>query len=352
MAKITRRQALAGLTMTPGLLAGCGQTGESISDARPGTLFDTSPGNPPFLTPWSPPPGLKKNLTPGPTPIRLACSSISFNYPKDGAITEMVKRVRDNGYTSAGCGNGAQWLNAPESEIRELKAALAEYDVVFFDMHAAVNNIHPDLTERKRINDFTIRQLEAAERVGCPLVTTHVGSCADHAVHAHPDNWTWETWKLSVSAMRQILKDTEGMDAALAIEPNDMVQINTPLSCRRLVDDVGSPRLKICMDPVNMSGLANHFRKTEFLDECFDLVGEDIIVCHAKDIILEGALHPRFLQVEPGQGTMDYETYLARISRLSWPRTLFLEHLAAERYPDVKAYIEGTAARLGVKIYS
>ncbi|MHB9028042.1 MAG: sugar phosphate isomerase/epimerase family protein [Candidatus Latescibacterota bacterium] len=350
MTKMTRRRAIAGMTATTGLLAGCAAQGGVHSQIRDGSLFETSPGNPPFLSPWSPPSGLKKDLAPGPTAIRLSCSAFPFNYPKNGAITDMVKRVRDNGYTSAGCGDGAQWLKAPESEIRELAAALAKYDVTFFDMHAAVNNIHPDPAERKRINGFTIRQMEAAERVGCPLVTTHVGSCADHATHAHPDNWTWATWKLSISSMRQILKDTEGMKVALAIEPNDVVQVNTPLACRHLVDEVG-PRLKICMDPVNMSGLANHFRKTEFIEECFDLVGEDIIVCHAKDIVLEGGLHPNFVQAEPGKGTMDYETYLVRMSRLAWPRTLFLEHLAAERYPDVKAFIEGTAARLGVKIY-
>ncbi len=34
----------------------------------------------------------------------------------------------------------------------------------------------------------------------------------------HPDNWTLETWKLAVSGIKQILKDTAGLKAALGME--------------------------------------------------------------------------------------------------------------------------------------
>jgi sugar phosphate isomerase/epimerase len=56
-------------------------------------------------------------------------------------------------------------------------------------------------------------------------------------------------------------------------------------------------------------------------------------------------------EVPPGQGVQDYETYLVRLSRMKWPRTLLLEHFPAKEYPPAKRFIEETAARIGVKIY-
>ena len=344
---MTRRNALKTGAVTAGAIAGAVRSGTAEAASK-------SPSHPSFLSPWSPPEDLKRDLTSGTTPIRLACSAYRLTYTEGADIAGMVKHVRDMGYSSSGDGYGLfnrnPWLDVPETSIRELKDALKRHDVVFFDMHAAINNIHPDLGERRKINQWLIEQMEAAERVECPMVTTHVGSRSPGAVYPHPLNWTRETWDLSIKVMRQLVKDTAGMKCVFGIEPDSLVQVNNPRSCRQLVDDCG-PRVQICLDPVNMSNLEYHYRKTEYINECFDLLGEDIFACHAKDIALKDSLQPVLYQVEPGQGTMDYDTYLARLSRLKWPRTLFLEHLAAERYPDVKRFIVETADRVGARIY-
>lgn len=342
----TRRQVLTSAAASSGLLFTSG-----LSQAAP----KGKSHHPEFLSPWSPPLNQKKDLTTGTTPVRLACSAYRLPYSKDTDITAMVKGIRDKGYTSAGFGAGLfnrnPWLDAPESAVRELKAALKQYDVTFFDMHSVCNLIHPDLDERRKIQRWFIEQMEAAERVGCPMVTAHVGSMAPGAVHPHPDNWTKECWDLGVREVRRIIKDTSGMKCVLSFEPDSLVQVNNPWACRQLVDDCG-PRAQICLDPVNMSNLEYHYRKTEYINACFDLLSEDIFCCHAKDIKLENSLQPMLVQTEPGTGTMDYETYLARLSRLNHTRTLLLEHLPEEKYPGVKQFIETTAANVGVTIYT
>ena len=312
----------------------------------------------PFLSPWSPPADRTRNLTPGPTPFRLAAwsSVTTLDYPKGLSITEMVKRIRDAGYSAGvsapGRLNRSPWLSAPESEIRELKDALKTYDVAFVDMHANANNIHPDLTERQKENRWTILECEAAERVGCPHVTTHTGSCAPSAIAMHPDNWTWETWKLSVKVMKQILKDTAGMKVALVIVPDNLATINCPRAHKQLIEDVGDPRLKVCLEPVNMMNIAFYFRSTELFEEAFDLLGEHIAIAHAKDsYILPDKMSMYLTEVPPGEGVLDYETYLVGLSRLTYPRTLLIEHMPDEKYAGAKRFIEETAARVGVKIY-
>ena len=57
-------------------------------------------------------------------------------------------------------------------------------------------------------------------------------------------------------------------------------------------------------------------------------------------------------EVAPGKGVLDYETYLVQLSRLSKPITLLIEHIPDNDYPGAKKYIEETAAKVGVKIYT
>jgi sugar phosphate isomerase/epimerase len=348
---MTRRRALSSGAIAAGVLMKT--AGIKTSEAR-----EEASSHPPFLSPWSPPADLKRDLTPGPTAIRLASWSgtTTLDYKRDGAIsiTGMVKRIRDKGYTS---GNAtirrSIWYEATDSEVRELKEALKTYDVAFFDMHTTGSIIHPDLKEREKVYRYTVESCEAAEKVGCPMVTTHTGSAGyERAMSPHPDNWTWETWKLSVKTMKKILDDTAGMKVALGVEATNMTAMNNPKAHLQLIEEIGDPRLKVCIDPVNMINLGTYYRNTELIEECFDLLDEHIIAAHAKDThILPNRMSAYITEVAPGKGILDYETYLVRLSRLSYPRSLLIEHIPEEEYPGAKKYIEDTAAKVGVTIY-
>ncbi len=180
---ISRRKALAAGTLSAGALfaTACSKPEQKT----PVKATETS-----FLTPWSPPPDVERDLTPGTTPIRLASWSnkTTLDYPKDIGITEIVKRIRDAGYTSGNAyfsmNNRCPWLEASEAEIAELKKALNEYDVTFFDMHTVGNNIHPDISERQKSLKYVVEACEGAERVGCTMVTTHAGNRSAEAAIA------------------------------------------------------------------------------------------------------------------------------------------------------------------------
>ena len=85
---------------------------------------------------WNPGPdeNLVRDLTPGPTPVRLG----GYLRPLEGkSPTEMVKKLRDDGFTGAHA-NPEPWNSMSDSEIRELQAALKKYDVYIFQ----VGNYH------------------------------------------------------------------------------------------------------------------------------------------------------------------------------------------------------------------
>lgn len=350
---ITRRKILTLGAASSGLMLA--KSSQNAVHAAP-----SQASHPPFLSPWSPPSNLKRDLIPGKTAIRLASWSkkTTLDYPpKNMSITEMVKNIRDMGYTSGNANikryEQSPWLDASESEIRELKEALKKYDVTFFDMHTTGSNIQLNLTEREKCKRYTIEACNAAERIGAQMVTTHIGSLSsERPFSPHRDNWTLETWKLSVKTMKQILEDSAGTNVAFGVEATNMTIMNNPRAHLQLIEEIGNPRLKVCIDPVNMINLGTYYRNTELINECFDILGEHIIAAHAKDTyVLPDKMSAYITEVVPGEGILDYETYLVRLSHLSYPRTLLIEHIPDEKYTEAKKYIEETAAKVGVKIY-
>ncbi len=299
---------------------------------------------------WAPGPDerVSRDLTPGPTPIRIGGY---LGYGNE-VIADTVQKLRDDGYAGA-VSSPEPWNTMKDSKLRELRAALTQHDVVVFEVGGYTNMIHPDPAERQKNLKHLAMCIETADKIGCPMVGTISGSLDPvNFFNVHPDNWTEKTWQVLVEAVKQVLRDTSGCKAALGMEAQVTTNIDGPRAHKRLMDDVGDMRCAVNFDPVNMISLASYYHTTELLNECFDLLGERIIGAHAKDTYIipdQQTVHVQ--EVCSGRGVMDYETFLVRLSRMKWPRTLLPEHVPADQLLEAKAYIEKVAAKVGVKIY-
>ena len=69
---------------------------------------------------------------------------------------------------------------------------------------------------------------------------------------AHPDNNTPEAWRDLVESMKQALAVAEEYDVVLALEPEVANVIDSAQKARRLLDEMQSPYLKVCMDGANI----------------------------------------------------------------------------------------------------
>jgi sugar phosphate isomerase/epimerase len=340
--KITRRRALATGVATTGTLLGS----VSDRDARA----------------W--PPGPNKNiirdLTPGITPIRIgAYITRSRNITlaelleerKTTNLTEIVKQFKKSGTTGLFARPGP-FSTIKDSELREFITALKKYNMVVFEVGGYQNMLHPDKATRQKNLKILASCIEIAEKLNCPLVGTCSGSRdPKYYIGVHPDNWTEETWKLLVNGVKQVLNDTAGMKVALGMEAQITTNIDGPRAHKRLIEDVGDPRCAVNLDPTNMISLSKYYHTTELINECFDMLGENIMGCHAKDTYIwpdSQTLHIQ--EVAAGRGVMDYETYLVRMSRLKWPRTLNPEHVPDEQILESYEYIKKVAVKVGVKI--
>ena len=145
-------------------------------------------------------------------------------------------------------------------------------------------------------------------------------------------------WQRLVQGMAEVVVEAETLGVNLGVHPGNRGPLDAPAQLRRLLDDVASPRLKVILDPVNMTTHRTYYNTTAFLDYTFDLLGPDIIAAHAKDVSLDTSHWVTKLDEVPlGMGRLDYETYLRRLGELDADVLFTIEH-----YRDVG--VSGTVA--------
>ena len=101
----------------------------------------------------------------------------------------------------------------------------------------------------------------------------------------HPENVRRSSWETLVQSMRQAGQIADRNEVTLAFEPEMHTIVNSVAKARRLLDEIGSPWLKVVIDPANLIPSGDMSRMSEVFEEAFDWLGPDIVLAHAKDPI-------------------------------------------------------------------
>ncbi len=180
---------------------------------------------------------------------------------------------------------------------------------------------HPDPgVRRDGLEKFKIL-CEAAARLRIPVITLCTGSRDPVNMWKwHPDNDSKEAWEDMIQSIEAALIAAEKNNLILAFEPESENVVNSASRARKLLDELRNPRLRIIIDPANLISPKRNQR--EVLDEAFTLLGDAIVIAHAKD------RNNDFKACAAGKGILDFEHYLHglkedRIYRspyYAWPR--------------------------------
>jgi sugar phosphate isomerase/epimerase len=348
--KISRRQLLTAGALTAGFASG--STSNLLSSPAPqrqqrAALPDVWGQD--FLCQWSPPENVKRDLTPGPSHIRLSSPRIPNQEGTD--YDAVFKSMRASGWTACECGS-ADWVGRKltDAQAAEIKKSLQAHDIVFYGLHCAGNIIAPD-PDADRWQRHIVDTIHAAAQMGCELILTHSGSMYPNRNTPHPLNWSRQGWMRSVNALKRICKDTAGIKINIAIEDVNSEAVNNPWAHVRLREDVGDPRISAGLDVTNMVTTDNVFRMSELINICFELLADNIAYVHSKDLVWNGML-PGINWAMNGTGCNDSELFLAHMSRLKTPHNMLIEFLSGEdQYRQAQLNIRALADRIGVKIY-
>ena len=158
----------------------------------------------------------------------------------------------------------------------------------------------------------------------------------------HPDNDSPEAWRNMVACVRAAVEVVKPFGVTLGFEPEVNNVVDSAKKARRLMDEIGSPHLKVTMDAANLFHAGELPHMSEVLDRAFALVGKDIVMAHAKDLSHDGdAGHEA-----AGHGKLDYDRYLSLLHAYGFKGPLLLHGLSEAQVPGCVAFLREKLARV------
>lgn len=228
----------------------------------------------------------------------------------------------------------------------EIRDAMAARHLRMAAVSGTFNMIHPNL-RRRQDGLARLRTLAVACRdLGTSVITLSTGTRdPDDMWRWHPANDTPEAWRDLLAALSEALTIAEEHQITLAFEPEVSNVVDSAAKGRRLLDDLRSPYLKVVMDGANLFHAGELPRMRQILDTAFALLGDAIVIAHAKDLSHDGdAGHEA-----AGTGLLDYDHYLALLRQVGFRGPLILHALAEDQVAQSVAFLVAKGVALGAE---
>ena len=224
-----------------------------------------------------------------------------------------------------------------EKDAEEIGAAFRENQI-----EISVLGCYIDLSSRdKAVREEHLQQFEHALLWGSELNAGMVGTESSYGIVTMEDKK--KTWDTVLDGVLRIVEQAEKCGVNVGIEPVAAHTLYSVEWTRKLLDRVGSRRLKVIFDPVNLLTAERIDRQEELWEECFRTLGGDIAVVHLKDFVV--AEDHTFAPCLLGEGMMRYETLFAWLHREKSDISILREEIVPETAHRDLAFMKGLLKR-------
>jgi sugar phosphate isomerase/epimerase len=136
----------------------------------------------------------------------------------------------------------------------------------------------------------------------------------------------------------------------IALECHQFTTLSTPERTRAVLDAVDSPWVRATADPANWITPLTYFDSTRFIDDMFDVLDGTILDAHLKDLRLEDSMHTHTSDAAPGDGAIDFVTYLGRMHAANPDAYAVIEHVDPGDVPRAREFVLAAARTAGVAL--
>jgi sugar phosphate isomerase/epimerase len=214
---------------------------------------------------------------------------------------------------------------APSLAIRIHEASMSRGTEIAA-VSGTYNMAHPD-PEARQAGLRRLRTLASAcHGMGTSVITLCTGTRdPENMWRWHPENVSSQAWSDLLSSMEAVLRIAEEEQVTLAFEPERANVVNTAAKGHALLAAMQSSRLKVVIDPANLIVPGDEHQMSQVLDEAFDLLGEYIVIAHAKDRGADDTFQTA------GGGILDYDQYVRLLRAAAFDGPFILHGLTEEQ---------------------
>jgi sugar phosphate isomerase/epimerase len=204
------------------------------------------------------------------------------------------------------------------------------------------NLIHPDSAHRAECLRRLQTMIGVSKQIGANVVTLCTGTRDRKDMwQAHPDNGSPEAWRDLVSSLEALLPRAETHGVVLGIEPEPANVIHSARTADKLLREMKSSALKIIFDAANLVASREISEQRKVLSEACELLGSNIVLAHAKDLVARGAdiRSPDYETVPAGRGQLDYDFYISILRKAGYRGALILHSLCEQDVPEAVKFL-------------
>ncbi len=259
--------------------------------------------------------------------MRLGIFARTFSRP---TVEEVFDAVKEHGLDCVQFNMSCAGLPSlpddisPSLAMRIHEAAMSR-GIEIAAVSGTYNMAHPD----PKVRQAGLRRLRtlasACHGIGTSVITLCTGTRdLEDMWRWHPENASSQAWSDLLSSMEAALQIAEEEQVTLAFEPERANVVSTAAKGHALLAAMQSARLKVVIDPANLIVPGDEHQMSQMsrvLDEAFDLLGEYIVIAHAKDRGADDTFRAA------GEGILDYDQYVRLLRAAAFAGPLILHGL-------------------------
>ncbi len=266
---------------------------------------------------------------------------------------QVAAKIAALGFSGVGTHFEGDPASLPRAELKRVRATFADHGIrVVQSWGWQQPLIHPDESVRRA----AVRTLQHAIRVAADLeadmVMTGPGSLNPRGPWwPHPENHTPVAEDRLVQSLQEAASACEVHGVPIALECHVTSTLDSAERVRRVIERVGSPWIKVNLDPVNfVRDLPTLFNTAGLLTELFDALGPYILAAHVKDVYVEDRHVLHISETVPGDGALDFDAFFRRFEALLPDGYAIIEHLPESLVPQAMSFVTRKLAALGIPI--
>ncbi len=200
------------------------------------------------------------------------------------------------------------------------------------------NLIHPVEAERKAGIAYFEAMMKIGGYMGVRTFITEAGHYRPEGpAPAVPYHYQEEVWKKMVATGKELARMADANGATVLLEPYFEGFLATAKRTRLFLEEVGSPLLRINLDPANLLELND-------LEEMFGQLQQYVDCFHAKDRKLHVTRG-----VGAGMGDLDYKKFVKLVAERRPSAPLILEYVGPENYKPAFEHVRKAMSEAGIQ---
>lgn len=254
-------------------------------------------------------------------------------------LVQLLLRQKDSNYWRYNRRNDLGDLTP--ARCREIAVHYTDLGHTIHSIGVYTNLLHPDDKELAANLDYFEQMMIVGSHMGVKGFATESGHYFDNtkpATSRVPLEYQDGVWERMVKTMQNLTARAAKYDATIMIEPHFLSFWSTSFRVRRFIEDVGSDRLRVLLDPANileLDDLAEMFRQLRPYIDCI----------HAKD-----RKYHTINGVPAGQGDLDYSRFLKLVAEHTPNVPLIFEYVDRKNYKVALQHMHSVIKDVGFQV--